>query len=466
MPDLSVDNNAMQGLSPEFAKAYQTTLQAERRPIDALEVQKEKIQSKVELLGDLVGRADSLRKILPGLGTPFAMREISLTSDDPKILTGSADKSIADLGKHDLEVLQLASGPSALSNRFPDPDETRIGTGYLTFTTRDGDSKEIFVDYDNSTLEGIAQSINKSKLGITASVVNDVSDPENSYRLLLSTSSVGAQNDVDYPEFYFTGGEEDFFVQEKKDAGNAIIKYRGVQIESSTNELKDLIPGAVLNLKGLTDAGKPVTVTLEQDVPQTVIKVKDLVDKTNAVLGFIQEQNKMDEKTDTSRTLGGDYALRLAEERIRGSLRENFIGQEGKSVQSMADLGIQITREGILSFDEKKFTSVLEKNFDDVVSLISGDGTTSGVIPKLNRALASLSAPGTGVLSSQKKNYDNQISTLNKNIERTEKIVAAKAEALRNSLSRAQAAVQALQGQSAQMAGSLAGAIPGAGSGG
>jgi len=273
VPELSVDSNAPQGLSPEFSKAYQMTLQAERRPIEVLEVQKEKIQNKVNLLSDLVSRADSLRKILPGLGTPFAMREIALTTDDPKVITGSADKSVAELGKHDLEIMQLASGPSALSNRFPDANDTRIGTGYLTFTTREGDTKEVFIDYDDSTLEGIAQSINRAKLGITASVVNDVSDPDNSYRLLLSTSSVGEKNDVDYPDFYFTGGEEEFFVEEKKDAGNAVIKYRGVQIESPTNELKDLIPGAVLNLKGITDPGKPITVTLEQDVPQTVIKV-------------------------------------------------------------------------------------------------------------------------------------------------------------------------------------------------
>lgn len=466
MADLSVDGSALQGFSPEFAKAYQMSIQAERRPIEALEVQKEKLQSKVDLLGDLVSRADGLRKILPGLGTPFAMREILLSSDDPKILTGSADKSIAEMGKHDIEVLQLASGPSALSNRFPDPDDTRVGTGYLTFNTKEGETKEVFIDYDNSTLEGIAQSINSAKLGITASVVNDVSDPDNSYRLLLSSPSVGAKNDVEYPEFYFSGGEEDFFVEEKKDAGNAVIKYRGVQIESSTNELKDLIPGAVLNLKGITDPGKPITVTLEQDVPQTVVKVKDLVDKTNSVLGFIQDQNKLDEKTDTSRNLGGDYALRLAEERIRASLRENFVGVEGKAIQSLSDLGIQMTREGILSFDEKKFTAALEKNFDGVVSLLSGDGTGSGVIPKLNGAIASLSAPGTGVLSTQKRNYDNQISTINKNIERTEKIVAAKAESLRSSLSRAQAAVQALQNQSAQVASSLAGSTPGINSSG
>lgn len=462
MPELGIDQNQASGLSPEFARIYQNSIQAERKPIAALEKQKEKIQEKVNLLSDLVSRADGLRQILPGLGTPFAMREILFSSDDPKVVTGSADKSIAEIGKHDIEVSRLASGPSALTNRFPDPNETRIGTGYLTFANKEGDTNEIFIDYDNSTLEGIAKSINQAKMGITASVVNDVSDPENSYRLLLSSSKVGAENDVEYPEFYFSGGEEDFFIQEKKDAENAVIKYRGVQIESPTNELKDLIPGTIINLKGISDIGKPVTIALEQDVPQTTVKVKDLVEKTNQVLSFIQEQNTLDEKSDTSRTLGGDYALRLTEERIRSALRENFLGQPGRSVQALSDIGIQMTRKGTLSFDEKKFTAALEKNFDGVVDLLSGDGASFGVIPKLGRALASLSAPGTGLLSGQKKNYDNQISTIDKNIDRTEKVVSAKAQSLKDSLSKAQAAIQAIQTQGGAIANSVPSAIPGA----
>ncbi|NDC22955.1 MAG: hypothetical protein EB078_00880, partial [Proteobacteria bacterium] len=285
---------------------------------------------------------------------------------------------------------------------------------------------------------------------------NDVSDPDNSYRLLLTSNQVGAQNDIQYPEFYFSGGEEEFYIDEKKDATNALIKYRGVQIESPSNELKDLISGATVNLKGLTDPGKPATISLEQDIPQTAVKIKDLVEKTNAILSFIQQQNTMDEKTDTSRTLGGDYALRLAEDRIKSALRENFLGQSNKSVQTLADVGIQITRKGVLSLDEKKFTAALEKNYNDVVDLLSGDGTSYGVIPKLNRAIASISTGGTGVLSSQKRNYDSQISALDKNIERAEKTAASRAEALKNTLSKAQAAIQSLQAQG----GAIAGGIP------
>ena len=453
MADSTIEANQLANMRPEFARAYQATIQAERKPIENLEQRKEKIQEKVSLLNDLVTKVDGLKQLLPGLGTPFAMREVAFASDDPRTVTGSADKSIAEPGKHNIEVLQLASGPSALTNRFPDPNETRIGSGYMTFTTQDGETKEVFIDYDNSTLEGIARSINEASLGIKAIVTNDVSDPENSYRIILSSPQEGAKNDVNYPEFYFTGGEEDFFIEEKKDAENAVIRYRGIQIQSSNNEVNDLIPGVTISIKGLTESGKPTTVSIEQDIPQTTIKMKDLVDKTNSILGFIQEQNTMDEKTDTSRTLGGNYSLRVTEDRIRSALRENFLGQKGRGVQSLADVGIQSTRNGTLQFDEKKFAAALEKDFDSVVDLVSGDGVTYGVIPKLNRALTSLTESSTGLLSSQRKNFVGQIDGIDRNISRTEKSVEIKAQNLKNTLSRAQAAIQAMQSQGSAIAG-------------
>lgn len=460
MADSTIEANQLANLRPEFARAYQATIQAERKPIENLEQRKEKLQEKVNLLNDLVSKTEELRQLMPGLGTPFAMRDVAFTSDDPKSVTGTADKSVALPGKHNVEVLQLACGPSALTNRFPDPDETRIGSGYITFNTKDGDTKEVFIDYDNSTLEGIARSINEASVGIRAVVTHDVSDPENSYRLILSSSEVGAQNDVQYPEFYFAGGEEDFFIEEKKDAENAIVRYRGIQIESPTNEINDLIPGATLSIKGLTEAGRPTTVSIEQDIPQTTIKVKDLVDKTNSILSFIQQQNTMDEKTDTSRTLGGNYSLRVAEERIRSALKENFVGQKGRSVQSLADVGIQLTRKGVLQFDEKKFQAALEKDFDSVVDLISGDGVTYGVIPRLNRALTTLTESSTGLFSSQRKNFVNQIDGIDKNIQRTEKSIEARAQALKNNLSKAQAAIQAMQSQGSAIAGGMSQGLP------
>lgn len=77
MPEINADKNPVAGLAPEFARAYQAAVQADRKPVENLEQRREKLQEKVNLLSDLVSKADGLRQILPGLGTPFAMRRQS-----------------------------------------------------------------------------------------------------------------------------------------------------------------------------------------------------------------------------------------------------------------------------------------------------------------------------------------------------------------------------------------------------
>lgn len=75
MPGISMDS--VSNLSPEFQKAYSSAVQAERKPIKQLEDRKEVIESKVNLLNDLNSKMEGLKQILPGVGSPFAIRELS-----------------------------------------------------------------------------------------------------------------------------------------------------------------------------------------------------------------------------------------------------------------------------------------------------------------------------------------------------------------------------------------------------
>ena len=458
MPSISMD--AVSNLMPEFQKAYGAAVQAERKPIQQLEEKKTTIESKVNLLTDLASKVDSLKQSLPEIGTPFALRELSFTTDDDKIITGSADKSIAEKGKHTIEVLQLAGSASALSNPLPDKSETKIGTGYISFTNKNGELQEIFIDDDNSTLEGVAKVINSSGTGLRASVINDNAAEEPAFRLLLKADGVGTQSDVQFPEFYFSGGEDDLYLESTREASNAVIKYQGYEIQSPSNELKDIIPGATLNLKGLTESGKPLTISIDQDVPKTITKMKDVVEKINQIFSFIQSQNKMDEKTDTSKTLGGDYGIRLAEDRLRSALQQNFLNDPTKKIKSLGDLGVQFNKQGTLAFDEKKFQTVLESNFDEVVTLMAGDENTRGVIPSVINAVNTISSAGGGVLTNQLQNYNSQIRSIDKNISTKEKQVERRAEALKNQLASAQSALSAMKSQSSYFQGAVGDGLP------
>lgn len=445
------------GLAPELQRAFQAASQAERRPIGALNERKELIQSKVDLLGDILKRVDGVKKIIPELNSPIAIRELGVFSSDEKIITGTADKYAAEPGIHNIEVLQLASRATAMSNGFEDKDSTTVGTGYFTFTTASGETKDVFVDNDNATLEGVAKIVNHAKVGVKATVFYDASSEDAPYRLLFTAEGVGSGNNVEYPDFYFVDGEEDFSIEKSQPASNARIRYEGFEVESPTNEIKDLIQGATLNLKGVTEAGRPTNVTIGQDIPKTKLKVKDLVDNLNQVLSFIQDQNKMDEHTDTRRTLGGDYGIRTAESRIRSALGTTLFSDNPKTIRVLGDIGIMFNRNGTLDFDEKKFENALNANFDGVVELLTGDGIQGGVIPRLSTALSSISDSSAGVLGVQRKNYVNRIKEIDKNVATKEATAQRKDEFLKQKLARLQGALGALQGQSSQLSSAEAG---------
>lgn len=441
------NNDSIQNLSPELQKAYRISAKAVQRPVQQAEERKSVVESRLKLLDDVIGRVEGVRSLVPGLNSAFAIKQLAVGSDDEAILTGVADKSIADPGKHTLEVIELAKPARAISNRFPDKDETQVGSGYFVFETLDGEEKEVFIDNENSTLENIAKIINQAGTGMKASVVNDATDLEAPYRLILSKSETGKGEDVDYPEFYFIDGEEDFYIEEEHNATNARFKYEGFELESPSNEIDDLVPGVTLNLKGMTGEGKTVSLTVEQDVPATVEKIKGMVDGVNKVLGFIQEQNDLDENSDTLRTLGADYGMRLSEGRIRQAMRENFLFVPGRNIQTLSDIGIEFNKEGLLDFDEKKATHSVNTHYDEVVQILAGDGATYGMVTKLSKALKSLVIPGQGMLRNQQRNYQDQVKRVDREIDSKSKRAQERLERVKMQLANAQVAMNRIQGQ-------------------
>ncbi len=441
----------MPGLGPELQKAYQAAAVADRKPIQSIETQKSKLQEKLNLLTELIGKVDGIKTLLPGMNTPIAIRELAVTSNDERAISANVDKNLAEPGSYSLEVLSLATPASALSNGFPDKDSTKVGTGYFSFEDGNGETHEIFIDEDHATLEGMSRVINSSRMGIKAGVINDQTDPENPWRLVLTGNNPGAPNTVKYPDFYFVDGENDFYIEKEKPAENARVRFQGQEIESPTNEIKDLMPGVSVTLKGTTDPGRPGELTVSQDLPKTTVKIKDFVDKLNGVFSFIQSQNNLDEKSDTSRTLGGDYSLRVTEDRLRSALTQNFFLDGQRAVHSLNDIGIQFNKTGTLTFDEKKFQTALNGNFDEVVQFMTGDGSGGGVIPSIQRAVDSVTSGPGAVLTSRKQSDTQKITSLQKDIEDREKVATRRQEELRTKLAHAQSAINSIQQQGAAL---------------
>jgi len=446
-----VSFDPMARLSPELQQAFQAATQAERRPLDKIAENKAKLDEKAETLGKVIQHLDLAKGKLPGLHGPAAIREVSFTSANPGLVTGTADRATALPGEHSIEVLQLASGASSLSNTFPDRDSTSIGTGFISLTSPSGETHEIFVDPESSTLDGVTSVINSAGIGFNARVIADSSDPENPYRLLLTAPGAAAGLELEYPEMSFIDGDDDLYFDTTKAATNARVRFQGMEMELEGNRVSDLIPGVALELRGITDPGRPVLLQVDNDAPKMALKIKDVVGHLNEAFALIQEQSQRGENS-SAKPLQGDYGIRMAESRLRGAIQG--IGQmPGALARALPSIGIQFDRNGVLQLDEQKLTSALTKDFEGTVAALSGDGGRSGLVPRLAVALDGILKSNTGLLVRQRSMFGEQSRRETSRLEDRSKAAEKRLETLRQKLGRAEVAMDALKSQAGKLQG-------------
>ncbi len=432
---------------------------AEREPLKQMDAKKQKLDTKMGLVTDLEGR---LNKVKGELGTIVGgkkFQDYALSISDPDVLAGTVESEKVIPGQWKIEVVRLAENSGALSNVFADKDKTRMGVGYLKFDTPDGE-KKVFINDSNNTLDGIARTVSTANIGITATVVQDGSEGEDGYRLIMSSEHYGNNHDVSFPTIYLLDGESDLYFDQERDSKNGLIKVNGFDVQVVNNKLNEVIPGVSLDMKS-AKPGKEVNISVTENYDVIETKLKSFVDSMNGVLAFVQQQNRMDEKTDTSKTLGGDSALRSVEQRIKQLILDPVYGGKG-SINRVNQLGVEFNRNGTLDFKEDKFKKLIKTNAKDVLEFLRGDGSPqSGFIAKTKTMIDNTTLSASGVINNKKKGLQNQMSQIDRSIEYKEKNLATKEDQLRRKFSRLEEQMAKMQAQGAQV-----GAIVGGNGGG
>lgn len=429
----------------------QQIMKAERMPLQKMEVRKGKQQEKMALVDQLVELVSAVRSDVQKNGTPRSLRELSATGRDD-VVGITMDKNIAQPGTHQLEVVQLAQKSSAMTSGFEDPENSYVGVGFIQYTLPDGSTKDVYIDSDNASLKGIAKLINSDKEnGLSASVIDDGSGTDAPWRLVLSFDGTGDNNRAEFPYFYFVDGEQDFYIEKERPAHDAIVKLNGFEIELPGNKTDTLIPGVTLDLLKAAP-GEEFTIKIEEDVEKITEKVKTLVEELNAVLAFIKEQNTMDEKTDTSRTLGGDLLLQTLESRLRAAIFQDVETDFG--YKRIGDLGLRFQRDGSLQLDEKKFENNLASSYEMVSQVLTGkflEGgvKTDGFMDYIGEMANNALRVPDGLLQSRKRSIKTNIDQIDRRIESKERHLKQKEQNLKNKFSRLESTVSRIQSQGA-----------------
>lgn len=443
------------GLPKDIVKQIMT---AEQVPVQNMEKQKSKIADKKGLVDQLLKLAEDVRGNLALNSNARALRELKVDTNND-IISVSTDKTRTLPGSYQFEVTSLAQKSSAMSTGFEDKDESYVGVGFVRFTLPNGESKDIYVDSENASLSGIAKMINKNtELGVTANVINDGSGTDTPWRLVLSLNKTGDDSAVDFPYFYFIDGDQDFQLEFQREAHDAKIKLDGFEIEAPDNKIKDLIPGVTIDLKK-AKPGEEFSINITEDVDAVGAKVGDLVTKLNTILKFIKEQNTIDEKTDTSRTLGGDIMLSTLQGRIHSAVFKDV--QTDTGFHRVGELGLTFNREGLLDFDQKKFQAAIGKDYNMVSQILTGSfseqGKSDGFMDNLNSTIGSVLRMPDGLIQGRKKSLQSNIEQIDRRISQKQKYLEDKERNLKDKFSRLEGTISRIKSQGAGVA-ALAGA--------
>jgi flagellar hook-associated protein 2 len=431
-------------------------ISAEKIPIQKMEQKKAKIREKTSLVNEFGKHLEELNAKIIKNNNLKEFGDIKIATDE-NLVSVSADKKIAIPGDYRFEVVKLAQKSSALTSGFADKDKSYVGVGFLEYFLPNGESQSLFIDTPDATLSGVARLINSDpNIGMKANVINDGSGSDNPWRILISLEDTGAEKRAEFPYLYFVDGENDFYIDKEREAENAVVKLDGFQIEAPSNQISNLIPGLSIELNR-AEEGKEFSLKVTNDIPASAAKVYEIVDNLNAVLKFINVQNTMDQNTDTSRTLGGDVLLQNVEHKLRGLIF--------KPIERISDLGVVFQKDGLLTVDKNKFEAKITANFKEVGQILYGKTSdknkkSPGFINNLDTFVKETLRTPDGAVPLKRKSLRDNIDTIDKKIENTDRIIGQKETNLRNKFANLEREISKIKGQGNGMA-SIAGGKPG-----
>lgn len=446
-------NGLASGLPPNLVDQV---IEAERMPVKDMQAQKAKVEDKVKLVTDFETKLNDINKNLTSIVGARGFVDKKMNSSFPDIISGTLDPDTAEPGEWQLEVIQLAGKPSVVTNGLPDRDKTTMGVGYIKFDTQDGE-KEVYINENNSTLDGIAKAINGAGIGIRAMVVNDRSDKEDSFKLEIAGLKTGDDNEVKFPTVYLLDGKSDFQFTKQNKAVNAKFKLDGHEFETADNMVSDLIPGVTLDLKK-AQPGQPVRINVTENYDVISGKVKSFVDSYNAALGFIQDQNKLTPGPNGMQRLGplgGESMLRSAQSRLREIIQDTQ--QTDSKYRRIIELGVEFNRNGTLTFNQDKFTKAVNAQPQEVIEFLRGDLQKTGFITNMKNKIQQMTDGQSGVVTGRKKSMQSKSADIDKRIERKEASLAKREEQLRNQFAKMEEAMSKVQAQGQAAVGAIGG---------
>ncbi len=315
-------------------------------------------------------------------GTGNAFLTITSTTSGAK-----AKVQIADLTGNVADALGLTSGAAAIretitggetsynfkSSSTPISSMMNLtGTGSKSF---DLNGTTITVDTETTSLQGVANLINSSGSGASATV-RSVTDSGGTTSYKLDITGVTSQTDTDHL-LQGIGVLQQGFGTEMINAQDAEFKLDNVSLTSSTNTLTTVIPGATITLlKANTTTPESSTLSLTRDDTQIKKKLQDFADAYNSMVDYVSTNSKFDTNTFDTGGLFGNSTVQQVESALSSTLFATPSGMSG-AISNLTQLGFGLDADGKITINDTTLTSALSTNLDGVSKLFRAVGSST-----------------------------------------------------------------------------------------
>jgi len=372
------------GSGIDILKLARDLTDAEQLPQqNRIETAQGKTEAAISSYAILKYNVELLKEQFNGLNDAQELATPVATSNNTSAVSVSATLGSALSGSHEIAVTQLAAAQRNKSSEFSASSQSlNSGSGFDISVASNGETHTISIGAGLDTPSGIAAAINASGTGFTATLVDTDTDGNN-YRLVIQGPS-GEDNAFTVSStpnlgFHASGNQ-------LTTAANARFTVDGIAIERASNTVSDAITGITLNLNAVASG---ISLQVVSDTSTLKTKLQDLVSVYNDMQIALTELGDPDsDEEEVGGALSNDLSLlRTVRDTVYDAISTASSTPSG-GVNSLTDLGIELTRTGTLSFNESTYDTVALNKFSDIVTMLSAGTTDQSAFSSDEQGLA------------------------------------------------------------------------------
>jgi flagellar hook-associated protein 2 len=400
----------------------------------------------------LYGAAGQQQAINVSLDSGMSLEEIAeavnastanMGEDGNRLVTASIENNN---GQYYIR-LSAASGGNSLDSQISVADFSYVKPDTTIGISRaDSENPLVLSIAPGTTYQEMADLINASanNPGVTASVI-DTGKAETPYQLTLTSDETGEDYRISIQNLPMTevnGAEGDSL--------NSAFSINGVDYERQTDTaISDVIPGVTLTLKKIGET----SVGVQKNTEAVKESILSLVEKFNTLYNEIKngetvtDDENQEEADSTETPLSNSYAM----SRMLNDLQNLMLTTSSTltGYKSLANIGLDINRDGTLVMDETLLDQALASDPNAVASLFIGDADAgvTGLGDIINNGLTQL-VGSDGLIPTEIDSVETQMERIDQDIKNATEIMDKRYENMTQSFIRLDTYIRQLNSES------------------